>query len=151
MISISLPRLCLEGLVKGLVRKYFQDIQTLFTTAEFTMEWQQLEIGIMTGWAISLLVFTMAMDVIIQVIIASLSGSQEERGFSQGHYHTMHEKLNTNQKRARKKVKPEKSRSISIVRCVLSSKKGFVQMRRQFEVQVSGMMELLMIKSRSRV
>lgn len=54
-----------ENITK-LVYAYFQDLQFRITTQDSTTTWQQLEISIMAGCTISLLAFTMAMELIIR-------------------------------------------------------------------------------------
>ena len=54
------------GVVVNLVKAYFQDIRLCINTAGFTTAWQRFQIGIIAGCTISLLAFTMAMEVIIR-------------------------------------------------------------------------------------
>lgn len=51
--------------ITTLVKAYFQDLR-LFRTPEFTNTWQCMEIGLLAGCTISLLAFTMAMEVIMK-------------------------------------------------------------------------------------
>ena len=52
--------------VVNLIRAHFQDIRLCLSTAGFTTGWQRLEIVIMAGCTISLLAFTMPMEMIIR-------------------------------------------------------------------------------------
>jgi len=51
--------------ITNLVKAYFGDLQSSFSTPEFSSTWQCLEVGIMAEFTISL-AFTMAMEVIIR-------------------------------------------------------------------------------------
>lgn len=48
----------------SLAKVYFRDMQLCLTTADYTTVWQHLEVGIVADCTISLLAFTMAMEVI---------------------------------------------------------------------------------------
>ena len=128
------------GSIKSLVKAYFLDIQLCFTTAEYTTAWQQLEIGIMAGCTISPLAFTMAMEVIIRASKWVVGGERLQGGLRlppirayMDDMTTMTptapctsrllDKLNSNLQWARMKVKPSKSRSISIVKGKVVGKK----------------------------
>ena len=121
------------GSIKSLVKAYFLDIQLCFTTAEYTTAWQQLEVGIMAGCTISPLAFTMAMEIIIRASKWVVGGERLQgglrlppiRAYMNGMMTMMPtapctsrllDKLNSNLQWARMKVKPSKSRSISIVK-----------------------------------
>jgi len=52
--------------ITNLVKAYFGDLQFSFSTPKFSTAWQRLEVRIMAECTISLLAFTMAMEVIIR-------------------------------------------------------------------------------------
>lgn len=66
--------------ITALVKAYFQDMQLCLTTAEYTTAWQHLEVGIMAGCTISLLAFTMTMEVIIRASQWVVGGVQQKPG-----------------------------------------------------------------------
>ncbi|KAK0156516.1 Retrovirus-related Pol polyprotein from type-1 retrotransposable element R2 [Merluccius polli] len=119
------------------VRAYFQDVQLCVTTAEYTTAWQHLEVGIMAGCTISPLAFTLAMEVIIRASRWVVGGQRVRPGLRLPPVRAYMDDLTTltttkactvrllgklqeNIERARMKIKPSKSRSISIVKGKLS-------------------------------
>jgi len=66
--------------VVNLIRAYFQDIRLCLSTADFTTDWQRLEIGIMAGCTISPLAFTVAMEIIIRASKWVVSGERRQDG-----------------------------------------------------------------------
>ncbi|ONI45671.1 hypothetical protein AN642_00195 [Epulopiscium sp. SCG-B10WGA-EpuloA2] len=128
------------GIVVNLVRSYFQDIRLCLSTAGFTSGWQRLEIGIMAGCTISPLAFTMAMEVIIRASKWVVGGERRQDGLCltpiRAYMDDMTlittmvpcmkrvlERLNKNLKWAGMKIKPSKSRSISVSRGKLSDRR----------------------------
>ena len=51
--------------VKNLVAQYFSDLQMCFSLQDFTTGWQQLEVGIAMGCAISPILFVAAFEIIL--------------------------------------------------------------------------------------
>ena len=119
--------------ITTLVKAYFQDLQLCFTTPDFTTTWQRLEVGIMAGCTISPLAFTMAMEVIIRASRWVVGGERTKEGLrlppiraymddmttlttTAACTRRLLAKLQDNIKWARMKIKPSKSRSISIVK-----------------------------------
>ena len=119
--------------ITTLVKAYFQDLQLCFTTPDFTTTWQRLEVGIMAGCTISPLAFTMAMEVIIRASRWVVGGERTERGLRLPPIRAYMDdmttitttaactrrllgKLQENIQWARMKIKPSKSRSVSIVK-----------------------------------
>lgn len=116
-----------------LVKAYFQDIQLCVTTSEYTTAWQHLEVGIMAGCTISPLAFTLAMEVIIRASRWVVGGQRIRpelrlppvRAYmddlttlttTKACTARLLGKLQENIELARMKIKPSKSRSISIVK-----------------------------------
>ncbi|XP_039679282.1 uncharacterized protein LOC120573558 [Perca fluviatilis] len=121
-----------EGITK-LVKGYFQDLQFCVTTQASTTAWQHLEIGIMAGCTISPLVFTMAMELIIQASRWVVGGERLKSGLRLPPIRVYMDdmttitttnactkrllyKLQGNIRWARMEIKPSKSCSISIVK-----------------------------------
>ena len=119
--------------VVDLVRAYFQDIRLCLSTTGFTTGWQRLEIGIMAGCTISPLAFTITMEIIIRASKWLVGGERRQDGMRLTPIRTymddmtlvtrtvpcmkrILERLNKNIKLAGMKIKPIKSRSISISR-----------------------------------
>ncbi len=115
-------------------------VQLCFTTADFTTSWQRVEVGIMAGCTISPLAFTMAMEVIIRASRWVVGGERTKNGIrlppiraymddmtilttTAGCTRRLLGKLQENIKWARMKIKPNKSRSISIVKGQLKNVK----------------------------
>ncbi|XP_076879265.1 uncharacterized protein LOC143527830 [Brachyhypopomus gauderio] len=126
--------------ITRLVKAYFGDIQFCFSTEEFVTSWQRLEVGIMAGCTISPLAFTMAMEVIIRASKWVVGGERLHDGTRlppiRAYMDDMTtltttvpctrrllEKLGDNLRLARMKVKPSKSRSVSIVKGKLTQEK----------------------------
>lgn len=120
-----------------LVKAYFQDVQLCVTTAEYTTAWQHLEVGIMAGCTISPLAFTLAMEVIIRASRWTVGRQRIRSGLRLPPVRAymddlttltttkvctvrLLKKLQENIERARMKIKPSKSRSISIIKGKLS-------------------------------
>ncbi len=119
--------------ITTLVKAYFEDLQLCFTTADYTTFWQRLEVGIMAGCTVSPLAFTMAMEVIIRASRWVVGGQRTKDGIwlppiraymddmttlttTAACTRRLLGKLQENIKWARLKIKPNKSRSISIVK-----------------------------------
>ncbi len=126
--------------VTSLVKAYFEDLQLCFTTAEFTTLWKCIEVGIMAACTISPLAFTMAMEVIIRASRWVVGGEQTKNWIrlppiqeymddmttlttTAASTRRLLEKLQENIKWAQMKIKPNKSRSISIVKGQLKNVK----------------------------
>ena len=119
--------------ITTLVKAYFEDLQLCFTTPDFITSWQRVEVGIMAGCTISPLAFTMAMEVIIRASRWVVGGERTGNGIRLPPIRAYMDdmttltttaactrrllgKLQENIKWARMKIKPNKSRSISIVK-----------------------------------
>ncbi len=119
--------------ITNLVGNYFKDLQFCITTTEYSTSWQSLEVGIMAGCTISPLAFTMAMELIIRASKWVVGGERLQSGQRLPPVHAYMDdmttltstiactkrllvKLHANITWARMKLKPSKSRSISIVR-----------------------------------
>ena len=127
-------------IVVNLVKAYFQDIRLCASIADFTTGWQRLEVGIMAGCTVSPLAFTMAMEVIIRASKWVVGGERLQNGMRlppiRAYMDDMTlltttvpctkrllDRVNKNLKWASMKIKPSKSRSISIYRGKVSDRK----------------------------
>ncbi|KAL1263729.1 hypothetical protein QQF64_006468 [Cirrhinus molitorella] len=128
-----------EGITR-LVKVYFQDLQFCVTAQANTTAWQHLEIGIMAGCTISPLAFTMAMELIIRASRWVVGGERLKSGLrlppiraymddmttittTSACTKRLLDKLQGNIKWARMEIKPNKSRSISIVKGQLTNER----------------------------
>ncbi|KAL1277462.1 hypothetical protein QQF64_024135 [Cirrhinus molitorella] len=128
-----------EGITR-LVKAYFQDLQFCVTAQANTTAWQHLEIGIMAGCTISPLAFTMAMELIIRASRWVVGGERLKNGLrlppiraymddmttittTNACTKRLLDKLQGNIKWARMEIKPNKSRSISIVKGQLTNER----------------------------
>ncbi len=126
--------------VTSLVKAYFEDLQLCFTTAKLPTSWQCIELGIMAACTILPLAFTMAMEVIIRASRWVEGGERTKNWIHlppiQAYMDDMTTlnttaastrrllgKLQENIKWAQMKIKPNKSRRISIVKGQLKNVK----------------------------
>ena len=131
------------GAITRLVKAYFSDLQLSFATPSFRTDWHSLEIGIMAGCTISPLAFTMAMEVIIRASKWVVKGERLKSGerltpiraymddtttltTSIPCTKRLLNKLQENIANARMKIKPSKSRSISIIKGKLKEIRFFI-------------------------
>lgn len=115
------------------MKAYFKDIQPCYSTADFTTFWLRVEIGIMSGCTVSPLAFIMAMDIIIRASRWVVGGERTRnvirlppiRAFmddittlntTAACTRRLLGKLQENIKWARMKFKPNKSRTILVVK-----------------------------------
>ena len=59
------------------MKDYFDHILLRFTVKDFTTAWQRLEVEIVTGCTISVILFSVAMNMIVKSVEKKSSGSQE--------------------------------------------------------------------------
>lgn len=133
----------IPGTITHLVQEYFQDLQLCFTMPDFTTTWHHMEIGIMAGCTISPLAFTMAMEVIIRASKWVVGGKRLKSGVRLPPIRAYMDdmttvttttsctrrllgKLQENITGARMKIKPSKSRSISILKGKLTEQRFFI-------------------------
>ncbi|KAE8284702.1 hypothetical protein D5F01_LYC16135 [Larimichthys crocea] len=130
--------------ITTLVMDYFQDLQFCFTMPEFTTSWQHLEVGIMAGCTVSSLPFTMAMEVIIRASKWVIGGQRlgscwrlpPLRAYMDDITiltttvpctRSLLRKVGRTSVGTRMKIKPSKSRSISVVKGVLDDLQFFIR------------------------
>ena len=123
--------------------KYFASAQMRFTTAKYTTNWQDLEIGIMMGCVISPLLFVMCMELILRGARDTAPGEDLRNGAvlppmrafmdditilvrNVGATRELLNKLQELLRRCRMKVKPKKSRSLSIIKGQVRETRFFI-------------------------
>ena len=129
--------------VKDILANYFGAVKMKFTTKKYTTNFQDLEIGIMMGCVISPLLFVMCMELILRGARDTAPGEQLENGVtlpplrafmdditsliqSVCNTEEMLTKLQELFTRCRMKAKPPKSRSLSIVKGVVTETRFFI-------------------------
>lgn len=65
LINFALDFLYIPNCIKGLVARYFADLQMCCVHQDFTIGWQQLEVGIEMGCSISPILFVAAFEIIL--------------------------------------------------------------------------------------
>ena len=65
LINYAMEFFHMPTCVKNLVAQYFSDLQMCFSLQDFTTGWQQLEVGIALGCAISPILFVAAFEIIL--------------------------------------------------------------------------------------
>ncbi len=143
LIEFALDFFYIPVCIKALVAKYFKDLQMCCTHQDFTTDWQQLEVGIAMGCSISPILFVAAFEIILigarkmvgGVKLASGQRLPAVRGYMDDITTILQTAACTTRllKRidelvswARMKIKPPKSRSLSIRKGVRSDKTIFV-------------------------
>ena len=74
LIAVALDHYHVPETIQRLITTYLEGIYIRFTVQEYTTSWQKLEKGIVTGCTISVVLFIMAMNLIIE------AGQRETRG-----------------------------------------------------------------------
>ncbi|KAI4884284.1 hypothetical protein NFI96_019990, partial [Prochilodus magdalenae] len=77
LISYAMDVFYMPSCIKNMVATYFDDLKMCFALHDFTNEWQQLEVGITMGWAISPILFVASFEVIL------IGARQMARGIKQ--------------------------------------------------------------------
>lgn len=129
--------------ITALVKAYFVELQICLATTEYTTAWQHLDVGIMAGCTISLLAFTMTMEVIIRASRWVVGGEQLTPGLRLPPIRPYMDdmttltstipctrrllrKLQENIEWARMEFKPTKSRSLSVVKGKLADQRFYI-------------------------
>ena len=133
LIDIALERCHVPATIRELIRSYYSDVQIRFTTEEFTTEWQRVEKGIITGCTLSVVLFALTMTMLVMSVKKETKGPQAATGQLQENtrlfmddvtttaetiVQTNHllEELGNKFEWGRLKVKPEKCRSLVIIK-----------------------------------
>lgn len=144
LIWTALNFFYIPNTITNLVKNYFRELQFCVKTSEYITSWQLLEVVILAGCTISPLAFTMAMKVIIRATKWVVGGEHLQCGQRLPPIHTymndmttvtfavactkqLLAKLQDNITWARMKLKPSKSRSISISKGKLVDQRFYIK------------------------
>lgn len=139
LIITALRRAHVPEEVCELVKTYYADVKIRFTTADFTTEWQQLEKGIITGCTISVILFALTMTMLVLSVKGETKGPKTESGQQQESCRLfmddiasttetlvqtryLLDKLTDKLKWAGLTVKPEKCRSLVVIKGEISER-----------------------------
>ena len=121
------------------MESYYAEMKIIFTTREFTTEWQRVEKGIITGCTMSVILFALSMTMLVMSVKEETKGPQTRSGQRQVNtrlfmddittttgnlVQTKHllNKLVDKLEWAGLSVKPEKCRSLVIIKGKVSEK-----------------------------
>ncbi|CAC5420998.1 unnamed protein product [Mytilus coruscus] len=71
------------GMPETMLQEYFDHIEMRFTVGDFTTAWQRLEIGILTGFIVSVVLFAAAMNLIVKSVEKPSRGPLMSSGIRQ--------------------------------------------------------------------
>ena len=137
LIQIALRQSHVPEKIRDLIRSYYSDVKIRFTTEEFTTEWQRVEKGIITGCTLSVVLFALTMTMLVLSVRRETKGPQSSTGQEQENTRLFMDdvtttagtivqtnhllgKLGKKFEWARLKVKPEKCRSLVIIKGEIS-------------------------------
>lgn len=143
MINYAMEFFHMPSCIKNMVASYFNDLQMCFALQDFTTGWQQLEVGIAMGCAISPILFVSAFEVILVRARQMVGGIKLPSGQRLPPLRTymddvtsllqtaactsrLLERMDKLMSWARMKIKPSKSRSLSLRRGVRNDSTFFV-------------------------
>ena len=123
--------------VQDLIKSYYNEVKIRFSTAAFTTDWQRVERGIITGCTLSVILFVLAMSMLVEEAKRETKGPKSDSGQQQPNIRLfmddiatatntlvqtkyLLEKLSENFKKAELKVKPEKCRSLVMIKGEIS-------------------------------
>ena len=139
LILTALERTHVPERMRQLIESYYSDVKIRFTTKEYTTGWQQVEKGIITGCTISVILFTIAMTMLVVSVKGETKGPKTATGQQQRNSRLfmddittttgnlvqtkyLLEKLMEKLKWAGLAIKPEKCRSLVIIKGEISKK-----------------------------
>ena len=139
LIQLALRRAHVPEEFCQLVESYYANMNIRFTTKQFTMEWQRVEKGIITGCTLSVILFALTMTMLVMSVRDETKGPKTVTGQSQVNTSLfmddiatrtenlvqtkyLLEKLVGKLKWAGLSIKPEKSRSLVIIEGKVSKK-----------------------------
>ena len=144
LILTALHRAHVPEEVCELVKTYYADVRIRFTTADFTTEWQQLEKGIITGCTMSVILFALTMTMLVLSVKGETKGPKTESGQQQESCRLfmddiasttetlvqtryLLDKLTDKLKWAGLTVKPEKCRSLVVIKGEISERTPYIE------------------------
>ena len=139
LILIALERIHVPERVIQLVKSYYADVKIRFSAKKFTTEWQKVEKGIITGCTISVILFAIAMTMLVMSVRKETKGPKTATGQEQKNTRLfmddiatttgnlvqtkyLLDKLMAKFQWADLSIKPEKCRSLVIIKGEVSKK-----------------------------
>ena len=139
LILTALERTHVPERMRQLVKSYYSDIKVCFTTKDYTTDWQQVEKGIITGCTISVILFAITMTMLVMSVKGETKGPKTATGQQQRNSRLfmddittttgnlvqtkyLLEKLMEKLNWAGLEIKPEKCRSLVIIKGEISKK-----------------------------
>ena len=139
LIQVALKRAHVPDEFCNLVESYYADMKIRFTTKEYTTEWQQVEKGIITGCTLSVILFSLTMTMLVMSAKEETKGPKTSSGQQQVNSRIFIDdiatttgnmvqtkyllnNLNGKLKWAGLSVKPEKCRSLVIIKGEVSNR-----------------------------
>ena len=144
LIQLALRRAHVPEEYCKLVESYYADMKIRFTTREFTTEWQRVEKGIITGCTMSVILFALSMTMLVMSVKDETKGPQTRSGQRQVNTRLFMDDITTTTRSlaqtghlldklvgklewAGLSVKPEKCRSLVIIKGVVSQRTPQIQ------------------------
>ena len=139
LIQLALRRAHVPEEFCELVESYYANMNIRFTTKDFTTEWQRVEKGIITGCTLSVILFALSMTMLVMSVQDETKGPKTSSGQRQVNTSLFMDDIATRTenlvqtrclldrlverlKWAGLSIKPEKSRSLVIIRGKVSNK-----------------------------
>ena len=139
VIQVALQQAHVPEEVRNLIDSYYSDVKIRFSTNNFTTEWQRVEKGIITGCTLSVVLFTLAMTMLVMSVKDVTRGPKMTSGKVQKSCRLFMDDLNTTTETqvqtkglleelatklnwAKLTPKPEKCRSLVILRGKISKR-----------------------------
>ena len=144
LIQLALKRAHVPENVCNLVDSYYADMKIRFTTKNYTTEWQPVEKGIITGCTLSVILFALTMTMLVVSVKDETKGPETSSGQRQVNSRLfmddiatttenlvqtkyLLDKLVNKLKWAGLAVKPEKCRSLVIIKGDISSRTPIIE------------------------
>ena len=143
LIMATLRRAHVPDEVCDLIESYYSEVMIRFTTKNFTTEWQKVEQGIVTGCTLSVILFSLSMTLLVAPCKRETKGPKTETGQRQENCRLFMDDLATTAESlvqtkylldslsvrlegAGLAVRPEKCRSLVIIKGEVSNKRPVI-------------------------
>ena len=144
LIKLALRRAHVPEEFCNLVESYYGNVEIRFTTKNFTTEWQRVEKGIITGCTLSVILFSLSMTMLVMSVKDETKGPETVSGQRQRNSRLLMDditsttenlvqtkylldKLMAKLKWAGLSAKPEKCRSLVIIKGKVSNKTPYIE------------------------
>ena len=144
LIKLALRRAHVPEEFCNLVESYYGNVKIRFTTKNFTTDWQRVEKGIITGCTLSVILFSLSMTMLVMSVKEETKGPETVSGQRQRNSRLqmddittttvnlvqskyLLDKLMAKLKWADLSAKPEKCRSLVIIKGKVSSKTPYIE------------------------